>query len=92
MKNYLLIICLAAIPVASAWAMGEADPLLYKVKIDQLEFRQGDGKEGLAFEAEAWVGRDHEKFWIKSSIEKEGDFDIDRFQKVVGMLIPKIFT
>jgi AcrR family transcriptional regulator len=29
---------------------------------------------------------------VKYSIEKEGDFDIDSFQKVTGMLIPKIFT
>jgi copper resistance protein B len=57
----------------SAHAMAEDDPLLYLFKADQLEVRDGDEENAAAFEGHFWVGRDLDKFWIKSEIEATED-------------------
>lgn len=71
MKNYFLLSILIILPINYVWSMGQADPLLYKVKIDQLEHREKDGEVALTFKGEAWIGKDMEKLWLKSEIEKE---------------------
>lgn len=51
----------------------EDDPTLTKVMIDQLEVRQADeGENPIVLEAEAWVGKDLNKLWLKTDIEKVG--------------------
>ncbi len=57
---------LAASPLVSAG--GNDDPLLYMVKIDQLERRNGD-EDSTVFEAKAWAGYDLQKLWLKTKIE-----------------------
>jgi copper resistance protein B len=50
------------------------DPLLSKVMINQLELRQADqGDNPIAWEAEAWLGKDLHKLWLKTEGEKVGD-------------------
>jgi copper resistance protein B len=52
-------------------SMGD-DPLLTKVMIDKLELTDKD-KEGhrtLVWETDAWIGKDLNKFWLKSSGER----------------------
>ena len=44
----------------------------YKVFIDQLEMHVRDGRDGYAWNAEAWYGGDINRFWLKT--EGEGDF------------------
>lgn len=44
----------------------------YKVLIDRLETRISNGRDGYAWDGEAWYGGDIDKLWIKS--EGEGDF------------------
>jgi len=51
---------------AMAAGMGTDDPLLYKVSIDQLEFRKADGPNPLVWKADAWIGKDLHKFWFKT--------------------------
>lgn len=53
-----------------SFAMGEDDPLVYKVTIDQFEKRLGDGGDPLILEAEAWVGYDLNKLWVKADVEQ----------------------
>lgn len=53
-------------------AGGSDDPLLTKVIIDQLESRAGDGSNPAVLEAQAWVGYDLHKLWIKTDLEKVG--------------------
>ncbi len=48
------------------------DPLLSKVMLDQLEVRDSDGDNVLAWDAQAWIGKDLEKLWIKTEGEREG--------------------
>lgn len=51
----------------------EDDPTLTKVMINQLEIRKADqGDNPLAWEAEAWVGKDLNKLWLKTEGEKVG--------------------
>ena len=44
----------------------------YRVLVDQLEARIGDGSEGYAWDAEAWYGGDINKIWVTT--EGEGTF------------------
>lgn len=47
------------------------DPLTSKVMIDQLEWRNADGKHNpVVLEAEAWLGYDLNKLWLKADIER----------------------
>jgi len=59
-------------PIAAAAGM-EDDPLLTKLMIDQLEWRGGDDPDPLVLEAEAWIGRDLNKLWLKSDLEYVDD-------------------
>ena len=51
-------------------AMGEDDPLLTKVMIDQFEKRFTDGEDPWIFEADAWIGKDLHKAWFKFDAEQ----------------------
>ena len=51
------------------FAGSEDDPLLYKVMIDKLEIRAADGPDPLVLDADAWVGKDLDKFWFKTEVE-----------------------
>ncbi len=55
-----------------SFAAMEDDPLLTKVMINKLEITDND-KEGnptLVWEADAWIGKDLNKVWLKSSGER----------------------
>ena len=47
------------------------DPLLAMVKLDQLERGSGDGVRSTGWEAEAWIGHDFDKLWLRSDGERE---------------------
>lgn len=44
---------------------GGDDPVLTKAMIDQFEVRATDGPDPWVLDAQAWVGRDLHKFWLK---------------------------
>ena len=48
------------------------DITAHKVMLDRFEARIGDGQDGYAIDAEAWVGGDIDKLWLKA--EAEGTF------------------
>ena len=62
----LAAVCLA--PGISA-AAGKDDPVLTKVIIDQLEVRMTDGPDPWVLDAQAWIGRDLDKLWLKVEAE-----------------------
>lgn len=64
----------ADIPMPFHGAMDmEDDPTLTKVMINQLETRKADnGDNPLAWEAEAWIGKDLNKLWLKTEGESVG--------------------
>ncbi|MEH6472766.1 MAG: copper resistance protein B [Halopseudomonas sp.] len=53
-----------------ALAAGEDDPLLYKVIVDQLEYRDADGPNPMAWAIDGWIGKDLNKLWIKTEGER----------------------
>lgn len=70
-ENISLILALSLL-IAGSNAFGHEnhDPLLTHIMIDELELRSADGANPLALEAQGWIGRDREKFWIKTEIER----------------------
>jgi len=50
-------------------AAGRDDPILTKVLIDQLEMRLTDGPNPWVLDAQAWIGRDLNKLWLKTEVE-----------------------
>lgn len=70
--HYLLSLCVSILLMLSSahsFAAAEDDPLLFMVTIDQLESRSGD-EDPDVLEADAWVGYDLHKLWIKTEIER----------------------
>lgn len=45
------------------------DPLIASVMLDKVEVRDTDNSNMTALEAEAWIGHDLNKFWIKTELE-----------------------
>ncbi len=43
-----------------------------RMLLDRLEYRAGDGRDGYAWEGEAWFGGDYDRLWLKT--EGEGAF------------------
>lgn len=46
------------------------DPVLTRVIIDQFEMRNADDANPTALEAQAWIGKDLNKLWLKTDIER----------------------
>lgn len=66
---FAILFALLAIP-GLARAAAEDDPLLVMFRVDQFEARDTDEATGNALEAQLWIGRDLNKFRIKSEIER----------------------
>ena len=50
-------------------AASKDDPILAKVMINQLEARSTDGPDPRVLEAQAWIGQDLNKLWLKADVE-----------------------
>ncbi|HHL18932.1 MAG TPA: copper resistance protein B [Thiothrix sp.] len=48
----------------------EDDPVLTKFMLNQLEIHDADGSNPVTWEAEAWIGKDLNKFWLKTEGER----------------------
>ncbi|MGH1438647.1 MAG: copper resistance protein B [Cellvibrionaceae bacterium] len=71
-SHYLLPMSVSVLLMfSSAYTLAAAvdDPLLFMVTIDQLESRSGD-EDPYVLEADAWIGYDLHKLWIKTEIER----------------------
>ena len=67
----VLIGCAVLTPLStSIYAMGEDDPLVTKVVIDQLETRITDGDDPTVLEGTVWIGKDLNKLVIKADVEQ----------------------
>jgi len=73
-KIRLLALLLGFAASSVAFAAAEDNPLLFKTMVDQLEVRFTDGDNPLAWDAEAWLGKDLNKLWLKTEGERvDGD-------------------
>ena len=66
-----VLLYLLLLAPATLRAMGDDDPVLSWLKVDQLEQRQDGGEREQAWEIHGWVGRDLHKLWMKSEGERE---------------------
>ncbi|MEP1594179.1 MAG: copper resistance protein B [Halieaceae bacterium] len=57
---------------STAMAMGDDDPMLAMVRIDRLEVGVGETHTPQRLEADAWLGHDLHKLWLKAELEREG--------------------
>jgi copper resistance protein B len=69
MFKKLLLTLLTFICVPGAYAITEDDPLLFKVMVDQLEWRDVDEGSLWAWNADARLGKDLNKLWFKTEGE-----------------------
>lgn len=70
MKNKIMYALVGCVLSTSVFAMGEDDPIVTKIMVDQLETRIVDGDDPLVLEASAWIGGDLNKLVIKADVEQ----------------------
>ena len=70
---HFLLLVVIALPV---FAMGNDDPLLASLDVEQLEWREDDD---LVWDASAWIGKDRDKLWFKTQGER-GDDGTEEFE------------
>jgi copper resistance protein B len=82
-KCILLFILILLFPgLLLAGGMND-DPLLTMLVVDQLEIRDTDGDNPLVWDAEGWVGKDLNKFWVKT----EGEYIDNRVEEMELQLL-----
>ena len=73
-KNIVYAVALSLTSgVVNAAGMGSDDPLLFMFKAHKFEMRDSEEGSLMVWEAEAWLGKDLEKIWIKTSGERVDD-------------------
>ena len=64
------------------------NPVLTKVMFDQLELRDHDGEHSSVIDAQAWIGKDVDKIWLKLDVEKfSGDIQETEVQALYSRAI-----
>ena len=80
MKRFLPA-CLLGLMIGPGFAAVNDDPVLTKIMLEEMEFRRADGDSVLAWDIEAWLGRDIDKLWLKSEGERDdGDSKTNEYQ------------
>ncbi len=69
MKKILVSFLLLHSVIAFAGGRGD-DPMLTMAKINQIEWRETDQGDAAVVEADAWLGKDLNKFWLKVDVER----------------------
>ena len=69
-KIIAIILCFSFSGYAIAGGGVSDDPVLFKFMIDQLEYRDAKSSNPTVFEGEMWIGKDLNKLWIKTDIER----------------------
>jgi copper resistance protein B len=70
MKQFLLITITSLMLSTQTLAGGKDDPLLTMVNIQKFELQDVDNNNPLVIEADAWLGKDLNKLWVKTEIER----------------------
>ncbi len=73
MKRHALVLLITLLAAGNAHGGMIDDPLLTKVMLNQLELRTTNGDTPLAWDAEAWIGKDLNKLWLKTDGEYVDD-------------------
>jgi len=70
MKQILLITLTSLVFSAQSMAGGKDDPLLSMLNIQKLEVQDADSNNPTVLEGNAWIGKDLNKLWLKTDIER----------------------
>jgi copper resistance protein B len=71
MKWIFLVTCLCVGNVSFSADMNMDDnPFLYRMLVDELEYRDSENSESVSFDADFWAGKDLHKAWLKTEFEK----------------------
>jgi len=89
MKKLTSLIFFLAATQAHASGMEGSDPLVFKGMINHLEQRySNDGNDSTHWDAEAWLGRDINKLWLKTEGERhDGEIENHRVQLLYNRAI-----
>lgn len=86
--NKILIAILGIFAPVHVMAMGEDDPVLMNVMINQFEIRDTTGSNLRAWDATVWFGRDLQKVWVKSEGERiDSDTESQELRLLYGQAI-----
>lgn len=79
--------------LSPAQAADMDDMVLTHVEVERLEYRMRGGAEVVAWDAEAWIGGDREKFWLKSEGEapEQGKLEKAETQFLYSRMISEFF-
>lgn len=68
------------------------DPLLARVMIDQFELRDSDEVDPYVLEAQAWIGKDLHKLWIKTDVERvDGEIEEAEIQGLYSRAVAQFW-
>ncbi len=85
----------ALVSLLTANHAGAAEPgqVFTFFQAEQLEYRTGNGRDGLNWDAQGWVGNDDHKLWLKTEGEKptEGKLEKGEFQLLYSRPISDFF-
>jgi copper resistance protein B len=72
MRNAKICLLISAIlfSVLPAHASMEDDPVIYSIAVEELEWRDVSAGDALAWDLQAWVGKDRDKLLLKSEGER----------------------
>jgi len=70
-KHISHVIIVAALPSVNVYSHENDDPILTTLMLDKLETRDAENSNITALIAQAWIGKDLNKFWLKADIENQ---------------------
>ena len=69
-KSLITLLLPASMLSLNTYSHENDDPILTRVMLDQLELRNGDGSNLSTLEGQVWIGKDLNKLWLKTEIER----------------------
>ena len=72
-KKIVCCCALAFLPGSWVYASMEDDPVVYSLDVKEFEWREASGGNVIAWDMQAWVGKDRDKLLLKSEGERNPD-------------------
>ena len=72
MKHLQILLTIVTLSISISHAGSKDDPLLAMWKVHKLDYFEHDGEAVFEIESDFWIGKDLNKFWLKTEIEQEG--------------------
>ena len=86
--NIVIFLSCLLIPGIVTAGGKDDDPFIAKFTLDRLELIDGDDTNPVAWEASAWLGRDLEKFWLKTEgVYEDSEVHSAEYQLLYGRAI-----